>query len=86
MLYPIFRYCFDSGTVPSEWMENVINPIYKEGSSSVYEPLNYRGITLINVICKPLLHQRMSKCLENCHLLNDAQNGLRHMISCHDHI
>ena len=50
ILFRIFSYCFDNGVVPDGWLKGIINPIFKQ--DNIYSPLNYRGITIINVICK----------------------------------
>ncbi len=87
ILFKIYAHCFNTGTVPDIWLQGVINPIFKAGSK--YEPLNYRGITLINVICKcysNILNKRLCDWLENNDLLNDEQNGFRQARSCLDHM
>jgi hypothetical protein len=38
--------------VPDQWTKGIINSIYKSGSDSRKNPLNYRGITLISVPSK----------------------------------
>ncbi|NRA93851.1 MAG: hypothetical protein HRU26_14450, partial [Psychroserpens sp.] len=43
VLWHICRRCFETETVPNEWMKGIIFPIYKDGDRRI--PLNYRGIT-----------------------------------------
>ena len=41
ILYTLFNFCFQHGTVPRIWMEGIIHPIFK--GEDMYDPLNYRG-------------------------------------------
>jgi hypothetical protein len=50
LFFTIFSFCFEKGVVPDTWLKSMINPICKQGS--IYEPTNYRGINLVNVMCK----------------------------------
>lgn len=87
ILFKVYAYCFEHGKVPDEWLTSMINPIFKSGS--VYKPLNYRGITLINIICKcysSILNRRICLWLEENNIIKDEQNGFRQARSCLDHI
>jgi len=87
LLFRIYCYCFEHGVVPDSWLLNVINPIFKAGS--LYDPLNYRGITLVNIVCKCysfILNTRLCKWAEDNGILSDEQNGFRHARSCLDHM
>lgn len=46
----IFNESFSSATVPYQWKQSVIVPIYKKGLKS--DPKNYRPITLTSPICR----------------------------------
>ena len=68
-------------------MEGIIHPIFKGGD--MYDPLNYRGITLVNVTCKiysAVLNNRLLALAEESNVLNDEQNGFRKLRSCIDHM
>jgi hypothetical protein len=87
LLYRIYSFCFDKGVVPDSWLKGIINPIFKQGS--IYEPLNYRGITLINTVGKCysfILNTMLCKWIEENQILCDEQNGFRHARSCLDHM
>ena len=65
-------------------------PIYNISfNNDLRVPLNYRGISLLNCICKiysSVLNDRIRKYLEQNQLLADEQNGFRKNRSCMDHI
>ena len=46
----IFNSTLQEEVLPSEWVSSVVVPICK--NSSRYNPLNYRPVCLISVICK----------------------------------
>ena len=88
-IHTLFNRCLTEGKVPIAWKLGIISPITKGGSSDPREPLSYRGISLLPVISKLFtagLSQRLSKYLEQNHLLVNEQNGFRPRRSCLDHI
>ena len=46
----LFNKSLSEGTVPSQWLEAYITPIYKKGLKSVIG--NYRPVSITSVICK----------------------------------
>ena len=87
LLFKIYTFCFNNGIIPDRWLKGFINPIFKQGS--IYEPLNCRGITLINIICKCdsfMLNNRLCAWIEGNGVLNEEQNGFRHAQSCLDYM
>lgn len=49
----IANYCLDTGNIPEEWNECTVVPIFKKGETRSLD--NYRGITLVNTLCKVIL-------------------------------
>ena len=87
ILHKIYSYCFDKGIVPDSWLKGIIHPIFKQGSK--YNPMNYRSVTLMNIICKcysSILNKRLCNWIECNDILNDEQNGFRSSRSCLDHM
>ena len=51
VLFKLFNVILLSGSVPKAWADGWIVPIYKKKGDQL-DPNNYRGISLINCICK----------------------------------
>ena len=47
LMYKIVNFCFESGTVLTEWNRGIIRPIPKSDSKDPRNPMNYLGICLI---------------------------------------
>jgi len=61
-LVTMFNYIFEKGIYPESWCNGIIVPIFKKGDRTC--AINYRGITLINVVAKlfsTLLRNRINK-------------------------
>ena len=50
ILVLLFNKIFESAEFPSSWLETVLVPVHKSGTK--YDPSNYRGISLLNVLYK----------------------------------
>merc|ERR1712039_1034823 len=50
MVWIMIRKCFELEKTPKQWLEGIMHPIYKKGDKR--DPLNYRGIALLNTISK----------------------------------
>ena len=48
-LFKIYTHV-NNGIEPDSWLKRIINPIFKQ--CNMHEPQQYKGITLINIICK----------------------------------
>lgn len=89
LLYKMINFCFENGSVPSEWNTGVIKPIPKSDANDPRNPLSYRGICLISVPCKiyaDILNVRLSDWIEQNNAVVDEQNGFRRKRSCMEHI
>ena len=88
-LHKIITFCFQSGTVPSEWNIGLIKPIPKGDGKDPRDPLSYRGITSISITSKiyaDILNIRLSNWIEENSFLVEEQNGFRQNRSCMEHI
>ena len=86
-LYKLFNTIFDSGQYPEEWFKAIVIPIFKKGD--IDKPDNYRGISLINVLCKcytSVLNSRLYKWLEESKNISENQAGFRKDYSTIDQI
>ena len=54
VLTEIFQKSYNSGTVPSDWSDANIVPIYKKGDKQ--QPSNYRPVSLTSISCKIMEH------------------------------
>ena len=73
----------DTGTVPDDWRNAYITPIYKKGDRS--QPSNYRPISLTSIVSKTFEHifsSHITKHLEDSNILNEHQHGFRQNRSC----
>ena len=76
---------WDEETLPTEWTEGIICPIYKKGDRMICS--NYRPITLLNVVYKilsMLIHNKLTKIVES--KLEDDQMGFQPNRSTIDNI
>ena len=77
----------NTGTVTDEWAVSIICPIHKKGDTS--DPNNYRGVSLINCICKiftSLIETRIRNHLDATGTIGNEQAGFRKGISGQDQI
>ena len=84
----LFNLILDNGIVLTDWLKGNIIPIYKNKGRKE-DPANYRPITLLSCIGKvftSILNTRVTKYLENNHILNETQSGFRTEYSTLDNI
>ena len=89
LLYKIINFCFENGTVPSEWNKGIIRPIVKADATDPRDPLCYRGICLLSIPCKvyaDILNTRFSNWIDENNIVVDEQNCFRRNRSCLEHI
>ena len=64
--------------VPEKWCIGTIVPIFKSGDKG--EVNNYRGITLLSIVCKlftKIMNSRLNDWAENEYILTESQFGFR---------
>jgi len=74
-------------SIPSEWYEGLVKPLFKEGSKEILS--NYRGITISSVIYKVLvriIEKQSMSYLEDHNVFGDSQGAFRKNRRCEDHI
>jgi len=74
-IHKLIMKIWDEETLPTEWMEGIICPIYKKGDRMICT--NYRPISLLNVvynIFSILINNRLTKIVES--KLGDCPNGI----------
>ena len=79
----IFQQSLDTGTLPNDWRNANISPIFYKGNKHMAS--NYRPISLISVCCKTLEHiicKHMLNHLENNKIISPLQHGFRNGHSC----
>ena len=79
----LFQASINQGTIPPEWKEANVVPIFKKGDKS--RASNYRPVSLTVVTCKMLEHiicSSIHKHLEKHRILTDTQHGFRKKRSC----
>ena len=75
-IHKLIMKIWDEDTLPTEWVEGIICPIYKKRDRMICS--NYRPFTLLNVVYKIssiLINNRLTKIVEN--KLEDCQMGFR---------
>ena len=75
-LQKMFILSLEEGTVPSEWKETNITPLFKKGSRN--KPENYRPVSLTSVVCKlleTLIRDHMVEFLVKHKLINTSLHG-----------
>jgi hypothetical protein len=83
MISDLFQSSVNTGTVPTDWREPIVAPVFKKGAKS--KPENYRPISLTCILSKVLEHKIVSSImnhLDNHNLLYPLQHGFRSKVSC----
>ena len=79
----IFQQSLDTNSLPDDWINANVSPIFKKGNKHL--PSNYRPVSLTSVCCKLLEHiicRHVLKHLENHKILTNLQHGFRSGHSC----
>lgn len=86
-LAQLFTQILNSGRFPNAWTEAIIVPLHKKGSVNVCS--NYRGISLLNTMCKIftfILNNRINIYVENNDIIGEYQGGFRKAHSTVDNV
>ena len=84
----MFNTILNSGIVPEIWSTGLIMPLYKK-KGDIYDPNNYRGITLLSCLGKlftSCLNSRITKYFYDNEKIGYEQAGFRPEFSTLDHI
>ena len=79
----IYNESLAQGTVPDDWRQANVAPVYKKGEK--YDAANYRPVSLTCICCKTLEHiivSNINKHLSLENILADCQHGFRSQRSC----
>ena len=79
----IYNETLAQGTVPDDWRQANVAPIFKKGEK--YDAANYRPVSLTCICCKTLEHiivSNINKHLAIESILADCQHGFRSQRSC----
>lgn len=79
----IFQKSLDNGSLPNDWRDANICPLFKKGDRSL--AINYRPVSLTSIVCKTLEHIVASNIMahiENNNILSDRQHAFRKSHSC----
>ena len=77
-LSTIFQYSIDTGSLPSDWRDANISPVFKKGDRHLAE--NYRPVSLTSISCKLLEHILCSQNLKHYvqfNVLTKLNHGFR---------
>ena len=78
----IFRKSYETGEVPTDWLQANVSPSFKNGQK--YLASNYRPISLTCIASKLIEHILVSSTMKHAHshnILYDLQHGFRSYVS-----
>jgi hypothetical protein len=79
----LFNLSLETGSLPQDWRDANVTPLFKKGSKSMAE--NYRPISLtskIGKILESIIKDNIVNHLEKFNLIRDSQHGFRKGRSC----
>ena len=83
----IFNQSLIHATVPDDWRQANVAPIYKKEEK--YDRANYRPVSLTSICCKMLEHilvSNITQHLSEHDILVESQHGFRSGRSCETHL
>ena len=87
LLHRFINLCLEKCFIPQSWCLEIINPIFKDGSTN--DPSNYRGICISSVLLKivcSLLNYRIQTLCNKASLINKNQIGFKSNHRTADHL
>ena len=78
ILLDFTNLCLQKQLIPDSYCNDIINPIFKEGSKS--DPNNYRGICIssaLTKIMKSMINTRVQKSVDEKNLISRNQIGFK---------
>merc|ERR1711994_154074 len=87
LIWKLIENCFSNEIAPNQWLTGIQHPLYKSGEKR--DPLNYRGIMLLNVTSKlyeSILEKRLGSWVEKKKIIKEEQGGFRKNRGCPDQI
>lgn len=82
-LTKLFQLSIDLGSVPQEWKDARVSPLFKKGKKD--KPENYRPVSLTSIVGKMLesiIKDKIVEHLEKFKLINTSQHGFSKGKSC----
>ena len=81
----IYNESFAQGTVPDDWRQVIVAPVFKKGEK--YDAANYHPVLLTCICCKTLEHiipvvSNINQHLAFESILADCQHGFRSLRCC----
>ena len=79
----LFNLSLESGTVPQDWRDAIVSPLFKKGSRAKAE--NYRPVSLTSIVgklCESIIKDRLVQHLNEHELLRNSQHGFTSGRSC----
>ena len=79
----LFKLSIKEGSVPQDWRDAEVTPIYKKGTKT--DPGNYRPVSLTSIVCKILesfIRDTIQIHMEQNKLYSTCQHGFRRKKSC----
>lgn len=83
----VFNKIFLQEIIPSSFCKSILIPLYKKGDPNL--ATNYRGLSLIDTLCKiftNIIYNRITEWIDNNNILNEYQAGFRKNYSTIDNI
>ena len=80
----LYNLCIDKNCFPSKFKQAKIIPIHKSGDTA--DPTNYRPISILSYLSKPLekhIYKHLHTYLCNNNFFHENQSGFRRNHSCH---